>query len=67
MIKLDTVWMVVLPQNRGVVYEIGTTPREVWQNVIHKETMGTGHTQASLTKLGYRAKKVTISLPKEPV
>lgn len=60
--KLDTVWMLVLPDNKGVVYEIGKSAKEVWDKVIERELLGTGVTKADLQKKGYRAKQVDIVL-----
>lgn len=57
---LDTVWMIVLPENKGVVYAIGTSAKEVWDKVIGEELLGTGVTKDALQKKGYRAKKVEI-------
>lgn len=59
---LDTVWMVVCPDNKGVIYQVGTSAKEVWQKIIDDETMGTGVTKEDLRKRGYRAKKVTITI-----
>lgn len=60
MTQLDEVWMVVLPDNKGVVYEIGTSATDVWNRVIASDTIGTGVTKDDLYKKGYRAKKVSI-------
>ncbi len=59
---LDKVWMIVLPDNAGVVYEIGTSAKEVWEKVIRNETLGTGVTKEMLQKRGYKARRVTISM-----
>lgn len=61
-ILLDEVWMVVLPDNKGVIYAIGTSAKEVWGKIIAEELMGTGATQQDLVARGYKAKKVQVSL-----
>ena len=61
MTHLDTVWMVTLPDDKGVVYEIGATANEVWGKIIANEILGTGHTYESLIKLGYRARRINLS------
>jgi hypothetical protein len=59
---LDTVWMVVLPGQKGIVYEVGKSAREVWEKVLTNETLGTGVTRPLLHKQGYRAKRVSIAI-----
>jgi len=59
---LDTVWMVVAPRNKGVIYCIGCSAAEVWSKIELDEVMGTGVTATSLRAKGYRAKKVNIVL-----
>jgi hypothetical protein len=59
---LDKVWMLVLPDNAGVVYEIGTSAQEVWDKVIRNETLGTGVTKEMLQKRGYKTRRVTIHM-----
>ena len=56
---LDEVYMVVLPNDEGVVYKIGNSVKEVWDKLMASEFLGT---RESLFLKGYRAKKVTISL-----
>jgi hypothetical protein len=36
--------------------------KEVWDKVIARETMGTTMSKKYLQKLGYKAKKVTVTL-----
>lgn len=61
--KLDTVYMIVLPDNKGVVYDsVSTKPQDSWRKVIQTEALGTGVTKEMLQRQGYRAKKVIISL-----
>jgi hypothetical protein len=59
---LDEVWMVCLPNNTGVVYEVGSSASEVWAKVIRHQTLGTGVTHLALRKQGYSAKKVTVAI-----
>ena len=47
---LDTVWMVVCPDNKGVIYQVGSSAKEVWQKIVDDETMGTGVTKEDLQK-----------------
>lgn len=62
MIVLDRVWMLVSPNNKGVVYSIATNAMDIWNTVIEDELMGSFETKASLHDKGYRARKVTIVL-----
>lgn len=55
---LDRVWMLV--NDEGVIYCIGNSAKEVWQQVVDGEMMGTGVTKEILKDRGYRAKKVMI-------
>lgn len=60
---LDQVWMIVLPDDKGVIYDtIATSARGSWQKVFEKEILGTGITRPILLRNGYRAKKVEIAL-----
>ena len=58
---LDTVWMLT-HETEGVVYCIGHSAQEVWQEVIGRQLMGTGITKETLRKRGWRAKQVNITL-----
>lgn len=58
---LDVVWMLHRP-NGGVIYEVGTNARDVYEKVVARETMGTGQTMESLKKAGWRAKKIALVL-----
>ncbi len=57
---LEHVYMVVLPNEEGVIYEVGSTPREVWDKILKSEIMGTGQTRTSLSKKGYKSKRVSV-------
>ena len=59
---LDTVWMVVAHDNKGVIYALGTSAKGVWEEIINREVMGTGATRTYLENLGYRAKRVKLVL-----
>lgn len=61
--RLDTVYMIVCPDNKGVVYDsIALSAKESWRKVEEMEVMGTGVTKEILRKRGYRAKLVDIKL-----
>jgi len=59
---LSNVWMLV-SKNGAVIYEIGTSAKEVWDKVIENETMGTFCSKEDLKAKGFRAKKVQIVIP----
>ena len=59
---LDSVWMVLTPENNGVIYCVGNSASEVWRRVEEEEQMGTGVTAAMLRRRGYKAKRVLIYL-----
>lgn len=60
---LDTVWIIVLPDNVGVVYDtMSTSARESWQKLAEGELMGTGITNQMLHDQGYRARRVEVIL-----
>jgi hypothetical protein len=57
---LDEIWMIVLPQNKGVVYDtIGTSSHETWEKFLSIDCFK-HNTQEQLHKDGYRARKVRI-------
>lgn len=67
MIVLDTVYMVCLPKNRGVIYgAAGGSPAEAWTSFEELELGGTGVDRLDARRRGYRARKVHIVLDKEP-
>lgn len=69
MIKLDTVYMIVLPDDRGVIYDtIGESAKESWQkanSIMGKFLSYEGNTIEKLRANGYRAKRVEIILKEE--
>lgn len=61
---LDVVWIIVYPNNTGVVYDtIAQSPRESWQKLAEGELMGSGVTNQMLHEQGFRARRVEIILP----
>jgi len=53
----------LVSKNGAVIYEIGTSAKEVWDKVIENETMGTFCSKEDLKAKGFRAKKVQIVIP----
>ena len=60
---LDKVWVVVLPNDAGVIYAVSGSLAELWADIEERELMGTGITAEALRRNGYRAKRVEIVLP----
>ena len=60
---LDRLWMVVLPNDVGVIYAVSSSREELWADIEERELMGTGITAEALRRNGYRAKRVEIVLP----
>lgn len=55
---LDEVWMIVLPRNKGVVYDtMASSAHEAWQKAFAIEGF---LTEETMKKSGYRARKVKI-------
>ena len=55
---LERVWM--LAKANSVIYCVGSSAKDVWQQVIEQEFMGTGVTREMLRQQGYRAKKIAL-------
>ena len=60
---LDKVWVVVLPNDAGVIYAVSGSLAELWADIEERELMGTGITAEMLRRNGYRAQRVEIVLP----
>lgn len=61
--KLDTIYMMILPGNNGIVYRSGAIlASEVWEIVIGEELLGSAATKKYLHRLGYRVKRVEVYL-----
>lgn len=60
---LDRVWMICMPEDRGVVYgAAGMSARGAWQAFEELELGGTGCSATDFRRLGYRARRVVITL-----
>ena len=58
---LDTIWMIVQPGDRGVIYgTVAETAPEAWRLLEDGELMGTGHCRRTLFPKGFRARKVQL-------
>ncbi len=59
---LDNVWMIALPENKGVIYhKPAMSSKEAWVNAVEATDGIIGlSTKKELMAKGYRAKKVTI-------
>jgi hypothetical protein len=61
---LDTIWMIVMPDNRGIVYNtISTRPSDCWRLLEEGQLMGTAMDRKRLRAQGYRVKRVQVVIP----
>lgn len=58
---LDTVWAIVMPGDKGLVYgTLAVTRKEAWRLLEDRECLGTAYTAEYCRAQGYRARRVQI-------
>lgn len=63
-VVLDTVWVIVYPGNKGIIYHPpGTTASEAWVNcVTFLASMQKEWQKGTMRKAGFRARRVTVQM-----